>query len=155
MLDYGAFPSDPYSHTPAHAGAQQPGMTGQVKEEILTRFGELGVRIQEGLVGFDPVLLRRSEFLTQPGTYRCFDLAGASQAIEVPAGTLAFTYCQVPVVYSLSRGDAWVRVTMDDGIAHQRAGCWLTSSDSHRLTSRLGGILRVDVGVPEERLLSG
>jgi hypothetical protein len=38
---FGAFPTDPYSHTPAHAGRQQPGMTGQVKEEILTRFGEL------------------------------------------------------------------------------------------------------------------
>ena len=39
---YGAFPTDPYSHTPAHAGAQQPGMTGQVKEELLTRWAELG-----------------------------------------------------------------------------------------------------------------
>ncbi|MEI8342984.1 MAG: hypothetical protein WCH43_15785, partial [Verrucomicrobiota bacterium] len=28
---YGAFPSDPYSHTPRDRGAQQPGMTGQVK----------------------------------------------------------------------------------------------------------------------------
>ena len=36
---YGAFPSDPYSHSPSHRGAQQPGMTGQVKEEILTRCG--------------------------------------------------------------------------------------------------------------------
>ena len=35
--EYGAFPTDPYSHTPKHAGARQPGMTGQVKEEILTR----------------------------------------------------------------------------------------------------------------------
>ncbi len=26
---YGAFPTDPYSHTPKHAGAQQPGMTGR------------------------------------------------------------------------------------------------------------------------------
>jgi hypothetical protein len=41
---YGAFPTDCYSHTPAHAGAQQPGMTGQVKEEVLTRAGELGLR---------------------------------------------------------------------------------------------------------------
>lgn len=32
---YGAFPFDAYSHTPANAGAQQPGMTGQVKEDIL------------------------------------------------------------------------------------------------------------------------
>ena len=35
---YGAFPTDPYSHTPGNRGAQQPGMTGQVKEEIIARF---------------------------------------------------------------------------------------------------------------------
>ncbi|HAO79133.1 MAG TPA: hypothetical protein DCQ92_09190, partial [Verrucomicrobia subdivision 3 bacterium] len=29
--EYGAFPMDPYSHTPAQAGARQPGLTGQVK----------------------------------------------------------------------------------------------------------------------------
>ena len=55
---YGAFPTDPYSHTPKGQGAKQPGMTGQVKEEILTRFGELGVRVEEGAIVFEPVLLR-------------------------------------------------------------------------------------------------
>ena len=45
---YGAFPTDPYSHTPGGKGAQQPGMTGQVKEDILSRFGELGVRVSGG-----------------------------------------------------------------------------------------------------------
>ncbi|HEX4120973.1 MAG TPA: hypothetical protein VH619_10180, partial [Verrucomicrobiae bacterium] len=40
--DYGAFPMDPYSHTPGAGGARQPGLTGQVKEDILCRFGELG-----------------------------------------------------------------------------------------------------------------
>jgi hypothetical protein len=38
---FGAFATDPYSHTPAGRGSRQPGMTGQVKEEILTRLGEL------------------------------------------------------------------------------------------------------------------
>ena len=42
---YGAFSTDAYSHTPAGKGAQQPGMTGQVKEDIICRFGELGVKI--------------------------------------------------------------------------------------------------------------
>ena len=32
--EYGAFPFDAYSHTPYNSGAKQPGMTGQVKEEI-------------------------------------------------------------------------------------------------------------------------
>jgi hypothetical protein len=59
--EYGAFPADPYSHTPGEGGAQQPGMTGQVKEEILTRWGELGLRMQNGLGHFDPVLLDAAE----------------------------------------------------------------------------------------------
>ena len=58
--EYGAFPFDPYSHTPAHSGAQQPGMTGQVKEEILTRFGELGCFVHNGKIYFNISLLRKS-----------------------------------------------------------------------------------------------
>jgi hypothetical protein len=79
---YGAFPADPYSHTAGEGGAQQPGMTGQVKEEILTRWGELGLRMRDGLVHFDPVLL---------------------DAAEIPAGgALQFTWARVP--YSYCRG---------------------------------------------------
>ena len=47
---YGAFPADPYSHTPYLQGAKQPGMTGQVKEEILTHWNELGLFIENGTV---------------------------------------------------------------------------------------------------------
>ena len=62
---YGAFPTDPYSHTPAGKGAQQPGMTGQVKEDILSRIGELGVFVNRGQITFNPCLLRADEFLTE------------------------------------------------------------------------------------------
>jgi hypothetical protein len=150
--DFGAFPADPYSHTPAHAGAQQPGMTGQVKEEILTRLGELGVRVRDGLVGFDPVLLRRDEFLAQPGTLRYFDLAGMPRTLEVPADGLAFTYCQVPVVYTLTRGEAWIRIVGDDGVPTERHGRWLDDADSQAIFARRGGIARIEVGVPESVL---
>jgi hypothetical protein len=59
--EYGAFPADPYSHTAGEGGAQQPGMTGQVKEEILTRWGELGLLMRDGWVLFRPVLLDAAE----------------------------------------------------------------------------------------------
>ena len=52
--DYGAFPTDPYSHTPGFAGAKQPGMTGQVKEEVITRLIELGVFVSSGCICFNP-----------------------------------------------------------------------------------------------------
>ncbi|NNM66698.1 MAG: hypothetical protein HKM06_01670 [Spirochaetales bacterium] len=58
---YGAFPFDPYSHTPSGRGAQQPGMTGQVKEEILTRWGELGLRWKNGELFVHPILLDQNE----------------------------------------------------------------------------------------------
>ncbi len=99
---YGAFPTDPYSHTPAGQGAKQPGMTGQVKEEILTRFSELGLRVERGMLSFNPVLLREQEFTTQPGSFDYVGLDGKKQALSMPAAALAYTFCQVPVVYITS-----------------------------------------------------
>jgi hypothetical protein len=111
---YGAFPADPYSHTPAGSGARQPGMTGQVKEEILTRWGELGVSIQDGALHFEPTLLRQAEFLATPDTFRYWDVGGEQQTLPVDAGSLAFTLCQTPVIYT--RGDrAEIEVTYADG----------------------------------------
>ena len=77
---YGAFPTDPYSHTPKGQGAKQPGMTGQVKEEILTRQVEMGLFVNDGQITFDPVLLRQEEFLTQPTTFEYFNLEGILSA---------------------------------------------------------------------------
>ena len=99
---YGAFPTDPYSHTPKHLGAQQPGMTGQVKEEILTRFGELGLRVRGGAIHVEPDLLRPREFSKEPGTFRYLDVERQWRELTIPAGGLAFTWCQVPVVYTLN-----------------------------------------------------
>lgn len=99
---YGAFPTDPYSHTPAGRGAQQPGMTGQVKEDILTHWGELGVVVKSGELYFYPQLLRREEFIEEKGSFKYTDVNGVHQLLELESNTLAFTYCQVPVVYQVS-----------------------------------------------------
>lgn len=99
---YGAFPTDAYSHTPAGKGAQQPGMTGQVKEDILSRFGELGVFIKDGVLHFNPCLLRKDEFLTQPKTFNYVNVHFEHKTIELKENSLAFTFCQIPVVYQLS-----------------------------------------------------
>ncbi len=95
---YGAIPTDPYSHTPWHLGAQQPGMTGQVKEEVLTRLGELGVRVRGGCLSFEPALLRRRELLVEAGVWRCQGPSGVEVEVVVPAGAVGFTVAQVPVV---------------------------------------------------------
>ena len=94
---YGAFPTDPYSHTPASGGARQPGMTGQVKEEVLTRLAEVGLRVEAGHIVFDPVLLRKQEMLDETTSLHYVDTSGQQQTVSVDAGQLAYTFCQVPV----------------------------------------------------------
>jgi hypothetical protein len=98
---YGAFPTDPYSHTPSHRGAQQPGMTGQVKEDVLTRKGELGIQINQGKLSFNPILLNRNQFLQQEETVIFSDLEGKSYSLKLEKGSLAFTVCQVPIIYKI------------------------------------------------------
>ena len=152
VSEYGAFPTDPYSHTPPHGGAQQPGMTGQVKEEILTRFGELGVVVEDGRVSFRPVLLRRNEFRKTPGTYRHHDLSGAPCSLKVSAGALAFSFCQVPVIYQLTRDVAWIRVTTSEGASSTSHDDRLDEVQSRMIFDRTGDIARIEVGVPERSL---
>lgn len=98
---YGAFPTDPYSHTPYHKGAQQPGMTGQVKEDILTRFGELGVKVHDGKLKFTPQILQKEEFLTEAKNIAYINVNGDVKSISLNKNSMAFTVCQVPVIYEL------------------------------------------------------
>ena len=100
---YGAFPTDPYSHTPQFKGAQQPGMTGQVKEDILCRIGEFGVFIEEGKIVFSPSLLRKEEFTDKIEMFKYVDINNEHKKIDLNEGTIAFTFCQVPVIYNLSK----------------------------------------------------
>jgi hypothetical protein len=143
---YGAFPTDPYSHTPGYAGAKQPGMTGQVKEEIITRLGELGVSVRDGTVRFDPVLLRRSEFLREPQTFEYYDVAGRRQSMELAADTLAFTYCQVPIVYRRS-DEPHLMLHFADGTDRSLDGLVLDADASAEVFRRSGKIVRIEVSL--------
>ncbi len=150
---YGAFPTDPYSHTPRHAGAQQPGMTGQVKEEILTRFGELGVEVDAGRVSFRPRLLESHEFAAMPAVFEHFDRQGRAATLAMPANGLAFTLAGTPIVYERAESP-WIVVTTTDGATHRVNGDTLDETWSHALLSRGGTIARVDVGVDARALVA-
>ena len=151
--EYGAIPVDPYSHTPGFAGAQQPGMTGQVKEDVIARFGELGVQVYQGRVAFRPLLLRADEFTADPSPFRYLNLSGRWQTITLPAQALAFTYCQVPVVYR-KMSDHGLRVTLSDGSEVKAEAVELTRELSRSLFDRSGEIVRIDVDIPSEALIA-
>jgi hypothetical protein len=139
--EYGAFPTDPHSHTPANGGARQPGMTGQVKEEIIRRFGELGIRIENGKLRFRPALLRRREFLLASATF---------QSMRLEIGSLGFMYCGVPIVYRLVEGsEIRIQVIAAEGVV-DIAGDSLDIKQSRRLFARDGTIQRIDVDIPDQ-----
>jgi len=143
---FGAFPTDPYSHTPMHKGAQQPGMTGQVKEDLLSRHGELGILIEKGHLKFSPGILRKSEFMTESKTIHFTDLKGDDQSIEIKKGQLFFTYCQVPVIYEL--GDrSFVEISYFNGKAVKNDSESLNKSESDSIFGRKGEIESLKVTV--------
>jgi hypothetical protein len=142
--EYGAFPSDPYSHTPGHAGVQQPGMSGQVKEDIVSRFIELGVVIDKGLLSFKPILLRKSEFIRIPKTFQYYSLDGIKKEIKLEKGTLAFTLCQVPIIYHLSR-ESKLHVHMNNGSIDEIPGLCLSQTLSTSVFNRSNEVVRMDV----------
>jgi hypothetical protein len=153
--EYGAFPTDPYSHTPGHVGAQQPGMTGQVKEEILTRFGELGVRVGEGAVHFQPRLLRSCEFLAAPQTMRFLHVNGQWQELMVPASGLAFTWCQVPMVYQLDESaEPALTVHWDNGDVQAMPALELPPYVASELFERSGRIEKIVLVLNDDLLFN-
>ncbi len=150
--EYGAFPTDPYSHTPKHAGAQQPGMTGQVKEELIARFIELGIEVKNGKAFISPSLLLEDEFLQTQREFRYLDVSGEWQSRSLEAGSLAFTWCQVPFIYQLSSDNKReISVFWNDGKV-EKAEEQLSETQAASLFQRRNELREVVVQVPRTEL---
>lgn len=122
--EYGSFPFDPYSHTPSMAGVQQPGMTGQVKEDIINRFFELGLHVQNGEMHIRKTMLRPEEFID---------------------GKLYFTYCAVPFVYTLGAEEKGIWVEYADGSLQKFANRVLPAAICRHLFARDNAIKQIVV----------
>lgn len=142
----GAVPTDPYSHTPRGAGARQPGMTGQVKEDIVIRWRDLGLRASLGEISFAPGEVAAREWLTAETwwTYRGVD--GRAHTIALPAGALAFTWCSVPIRYEHG-AQSQIRITHRDRSHTTVAGWRLPRDVSEAIMNRSGEVLDVVVTV--------
>ncbi|MBO4369835.1 MAG: hypothetical protein J5808_00550 [Paludibacteraceae bacterium] len=121
--NYGSFPFDPYSHTPSMAGVQQPGMTGQVKEDIINRFFELGIHVDGGVLSIKTDMLKDSDF--------------------IGGKTLKFTYCGIPFVYSKDGGSG-IEIASAAGTA-KVAGYTLSAAQSEQVFNRDANIKQITV----------
>jgi len=126
---YGAFPTDAYSHTVRDAGVKQPGMTGQVKEDVIARMTEVGVHIGSGEINFETRLLNQKEILEDTSVFSFINIAGKSQDIELCAE---------------SEG---VRVSFTDGTEQAFNKNNINADISRKIFSRTGEVMRIDVSV--------
>ena len=143
---YGAIPTDPYSHTPEGKGAQQPGMTGQVKEDILSRIGELGVFVKDGKLMFNPSLLRNNEFLKTPKVYSYVDVNQNFKDIALQENSLAFTYCQIPIIYKNAKKEH-LEVVYNNGSSVEFESLSIDVDTSNKVFSRSGEINQIIVSI--------
>lgn len=148
---YGAFPTDAYSHTPFGKGAQQPGMTGQVKEDLLSRFGELGIVVKDGQLQFKPDLLRKEEFLTEEKTIGYFDVKSNVSSLKLPENSLFFTKCEVPVIYEISETES-VEIFNEYCEAKIENSLTINQEDSENIFKRNGKISLIKVKIRKEKL---
>ncbi len=141
---YGAFPTDAYSHTPGNAGVQQPGMTGLVKEDFISRMRELGILIQNGEILFQPSLLNLNELLNESSVFEYFDLKGEKQQFTLDVGQLAFTFCQIPILYSASSEDK-ISITLRNKNKILIKGHVINPAISASIFQRSGDIVLIEV----------
>jgi len=148
---YGAFPTDAYSHTPQHRGAQQPGMTGQVKEDILVNAIRMGVKVRGATLGFNPFLLKKEYFARESETVEWISVEHQKNEQGLPPDALAFTCCQVPVVYK--RGtERGLTVHFKDGTSKQRECLNLDKETSAEVFKRTGKVRHITVSLTDDHL---
>ena len=140
---YGAFPYDPYSHTPYKRGAQQPGMTGQVKEEIITRMGELGCRVKNQKLILYPKLLKKSEFLKKGLIFSHVDIERKMRREKLKPNQLGFTYCQVPIIYELTNKKSNILIQYKNKKTKAIKSVEIPKSDSIEIFNRSGNIQKI------------
>ena len=152
--EYGAFTADAYSHTPSFAGAQQPGLTGMVKEGVICRFGELGVQFNNETIEFKPRLLRTEELLKQTEEAVCIYPDKSQRTISVPENGLLFTITQIPVIYKRTDSEtAEIVVEYLDGSSETISGDVLPKSIAQSLLNRTSNVSVISVAQPASRFL--
>jgi len=89
--------------------------------------------------------LKTSEFLSEGQVFHYRDVAATEQALALEAGSLAFTVCQVPVVYKRALRNS-IKVVRQDSVQYFE-GQALDVATSTEIFQRRQSVLRIEVEV--------
>lgn len=150
---YGGFPTDAYSHTPSNSGVKQPGLTGQVKEDIISRMSELGIIIKEGKIKFQSDLLNDEEILEKEKQFEYYSISGDKHSIHLNKNQIGFTFCQTPIIYTFSDEDK-ISVYFQNGKNEEIKSNVLRKDLSSMIFSRNKEINLVEVTIKQNNNVS-
>jgi hypothetical protein len=89
-------------------------------------------------------MLRKEEFLTEPKTFSYVDVNSDMHQLNLESGSLAFSYCQVPIIYKL--GDITkLEAVMRNGSISKSENLSLDLELSKRVFGRNGDIVQIIV----------
>jgi hypothetical protein len=102
--------------------------------------------VNKGELSFNPVLLRKEEFSAQEQWIEYQNIQGGVEKIKLLKGQLAFTFCQIPVVYTLSEIESII-VYYTNGGKEEIAGKILNKEISSLIFQRTGVIEKIEVSI--------
>ena len=127
-------------------------MTGQVKEDIINRWAELGLNSNNGKLEFNPFILRKSELILEESFLTYIDFEGEFQKVKVPKNSLAFTYCQIPIIYTLKNKNQII-LYRAEGADQVIDGLCLDVQESKDIFKRKGLVLKIEVGLKNDQFI--
>ena len=101
-----------------------------------------------GLVGGGLIGARVAELLEEASVFHCLDVRGVEREVLVPAGGLAFTYCQVPILYRLGDNAGSVTIRKANGDTATSSNLRLDRETSAAVFERRGEIEVIEVTLP-------
>jgi len=102
--------------------------------------------VTEGKLGFNARLLRIEEFLNKPKTFTYIDVNKNVRQIELEKDSLAFTYCQIPIIYKLAVKEG-LKVVLNGDSELEFDHLNLDAAASKKVFERTGEIIQIIVSI--------
>jgi len=125
-------------------------LTGQVKEDVISRISELGLVIRNGEIVFDAALINTEEILDKKQLFEYYSIDGENRQISLDKNQLVYTFCQVPVIYTFSDEEK-ISVYFKNGKADKIQGNTINEKISTMIFSRSGEVKSVEVTLKADK----
>jgi hypothetical protein len=102
-------------------------------------------------LSFEPNMLRKEEFLENAKTFNYVNIEGEEKQLHLEKGTLAFTYCQIPIVYILTTENS-LQVGLKNGKFLKTEGSVLNNPTTEKVFQRTGEITQINVSINKTML---